>query len=149
MTTYQTDPREGAKMIAKLAEDALSAFRADDKNAYAELVKQYEGAAVVVGVFGIGAVTLAVQKGAVKVNPDTKDVGKLSGRAAVYSGTVAAIADGKLTVMEAYHRNELVVRAPSATLHEAYDSFCKHAESALKSKRLRKNLAEFRKFAGV
>lgn len=149
MAIYQTDPRAGNEEMMKLAKDALAAFRADAKKAYAELIKQYEGSTVVVGVFGIGSVSLSVEKGEVKLNPDAREVKEVRGRGAIYPETIVAISEGRLTVMEAFHQKGIVVHSGSENLHEAYESFCRHSEAALKSKRLQKTLKEFRAFADV
>lgn len=143
------DPQEGAKAVAKLAEEALAGFKADAKGAYSELVKQYDGASATVGVFGMGSVLVTVKGGEVHFNSDEKRKDKVRGVGAISPEALVAISEGKMTVMDAYHRGEVVVRAGSESLHEGYDSFVRHSESALKSKRLQKTLEQFRKLADV
>ncbi|WP_299635758.1 hypothetical protein [uncultured Ruegeria sp.] len=142
-------PEEGAKAVEKLAEDALAGFRADAKKEYAELVKQYEGASATVGVFGMGSVEVSVMSGEVHINPNQKRKGKGRGVGAISPEALVAISEGRMTVMDAFHRGEIVVRAESAALHEGYDSFIRNSEAALRSKRLQKTLAQFRKIADV
>ena len=116
------DPEEGAKAVAKLAEDALAGFKADAKGAYSELVKQYEGVSASVGVFGMGSVLLSVAKGEVHINPDDKRRGNHRGAGAISPEALVAISEGKMTVLDAFHRGEVVVRAESDALHEGYDT---------------------------
>ncbi|MBL3596353.1 hypothetical protein JMM63_12345 [Rhodovulum sulfidophilum] len=142
-------PEDGAKAVEKLAADALAGFKADAKKEYAELVKQYEGASATVGVFGMGSVEVSVLSGEVHINPGAKRMGEQRGVGAISPEALVAISEGKMTVLDAFHRGEIVVRAGSEALHEGYDSFLKNSEAALKSNRLQKTLAEFRKMADV
>jgi hypothetical protein len=145
------DPKkhEGRQVIEELAHKALKAFSADAKKDYEHLVKAYDGCNAVVGIFGMGSVTVAVSKGEVHINPDPKQVPtKTIGRGATYAETLVALSQGELTALEAFHKGDLVARAESNELHKAYGFFVKFSDAALRSERLQHVLEEFRTKAG-
>jgi hypothetical protein len=153
MTTKHSGTREpkqnGTKVLADVASEALEAFRAEAPEAYGELVKAYEDHAAIVGVFGVGSVTVAVQGGKVYVNPEKGVAGaKAVGRGAVYPETIAAIASGEMTILDAFHRGELIARAESSQLHRAYGFAVKFSDVALRSKRLQETFRVFREKTG-
>ncbi|MDJ0765583.1 MAG: hypothetical protein QNJ97_21555 [Myxococcota bacterium] len=141
----------GQELVEKFAHDALEAFRADLPDAYGELVKTYNGQAVSAGVFGMGMVVVDVRDGKVRINPrPSKKNAPIVGRGATYPETIAALATGKLTVLDAYHKGDLAVQArKSQSLHDGYNEMTKYADGALKSKRLQKVFAEFCKAADI
>ena len=140
------DPKgnENQQTIEDLAHKALGAFRSDAKKEYDTLVKAYEGCNAVVGIFGMGSVTVAVSKGEVHINPNPKQVStKTVGRGATYPETLVALSKGQLTALEAFHRGDLVARAESGDLHTAYGFLVKFSDAALRSARLQGVLGEF------
>jgi hypothetical protein len=143
------DPREGGAFLERIAKDALEAFRRDCEEEYDTLVKKYDDSAVAVGVFGVGAVTLAVTKGEVHVNPPAEKCPRLRGRGAVYPETVIAIAEGRTTALDAFHRGDLLARAESSELHRAYEYFVRFSDAVMRSKRLQKTLQAFREEIGI
>ena len=141
----EQESREGRKTVAHLARRAIDAFKADARADYDELVKTYEGRSAVVGVFGLGSVTIAVSGGEVHVDsPDRAKETKLIGRGATYPETILALAEARMTPLEAFHTGDLVVRAPSDDLHTAYGLMVKMSDSAIKSPGLQEVLKEFR-----
>lgn len=138
--------RPGDETLEKYARRALEALKADLPQVHAELVRAYEGQAVAVGVFGLGMVVLSIKNGAAQVNPPAKQTGTLVGRGATYPETIAELAAGRLTVLEAYHRGDLAVQSGrSETLHEGYNRMLKYSDAALKSKRLNEVFEDFRR----
>lgn len=139
------DPRRGREIVADLAQQAIEAFRADSKKDYEELVKSYEGCTAVVGIFGLGSVTIAVSGGKVYVDAtDRKRSTKLIARGAAYPETIVALSEGRLTPLEAFHTGDIVVRAESEELHKAYGLMVKMSDSAIRSERLQGVLKKFR-----
>jgi hypothetical protein len=141
----QVDPRRGREIVADLAQQAIEAFRTDSKKDYDQLVKSYEGCSAVVGIFGLGSVTIAVSGGAVHVNPSDRARGtKLIARGAAYPETIVALSEARLTPLEAFHTGDIVVRAESEELHKAYGLMVKMSEGAIRSERLQGVLKRFR-----
>jgi hypothetical protein len=142
-------PPKGNDLVAEYARKALEAFRADLPDAYKEIVKQYEGHAVSAGVFGMGMVMVAVQDGEVQINPKGKPA-KLLGRGATYPETIAALATGKLTILDAYHKGDVAVQAArSSSLHDGYNRMIRYSDSALRSNKLQQVFTEFCKAARI
>jgi hypothetical protein len=129
--------------LAKFATRAVDAFREEDGDAYAEVVKAFEGRSADIAVFGHGRFNLSVEKGQVRVAPRLRG-GANTARGAIYPETLIALAEGRLTPLEAHFKGDLIARAPSAELHRAYGYFVKFAETALRSARLQELLNEFR-----
>jgi hypothetical protein len=145
------DPKkhEGRQVIEELAHKALKAFSVDAKKDYQHLVKAYDGCNAIVGIFGMGSVTVAVSKGEVHINPNLKEVlTKTVGRGATYPETLVAISKGEITPLEAFFKGDLVTRAESNELHKAYGFFVKFSDAALRSERLQHVMEEFRTKAG-
>ena len=141
---------EGNDRIAKFAKAALDAFKKDSAATYRKLVKQFAGNTVSVGVFGVGKCTLAPKAGGVEVNPKSLGRSGLRARAGLHPETVAALLDGKMTVLEAYHTGDLVVQTvDSGRLHEAYTAFVQHSDAALRGKNFNAVAREFRAYLGV
>lgn len=157
MPTYdKRDPDKGAPnprrddLVERFARSALEAFRADMPEAHAELTKAYEGSAVAAGVFGLGMVVVAVKDGEVHINPEPSVKTKMLGRGAAYPETIAALATGRLTVLEAYHKGDIAVQASkSDLLHDGYNRMVRYSDAALRSTRLQKVFAEFCKATGI
>jgi hypothetical protein len=136
--------KKGNDLVAEFAHKALEAFRSDLPDAYADLVKTYEGSAVAAGVFGLGMAVVAVRDGNVQINPPAKDAPRMLGRGATYPETIAALAAGKLTVLEAYHKGDLAVQsAKSSTLHDGYNRMVRYSDAALRSAKLQRVFKEF------
>jgi hypothetical protein len=139
---------EGQRQLAEIAQRALEAFRADAREAYAQLVKEYDDSSAVIGVFGLGAVTLTVSGGEAVIHEKAPDKpGRLVARGAAYPETILALSEGRITPVEAFHSGDLVVRAPSEELHRAFGLLVKHSETAIRSARLQEVLREFRALA--
>ena len=139
---------EGQGQFAAIARRALEAFRADAQEAYAQLVKEYDNSSAVIGVFGMGSVTLAVRGGEAAIHEQAPDKpGRLVGRGAAYPETILALSEGRVTPVEAFHSGDLVVRAASEELHRAFGLMVKYSESAVRSERLQDVLKEFRALA--
>jgi hypothetical protein len=138
-------PKRGGNVVAELAQRAVEAFRADSKKDFEQLVKTYDGCNAVVGIFGLGSVTIAVSGGEVYVDPaDRVRDTKFIGRGAAYPETIVALSEGRLTPLEAFHTGDLVVRADSEELHKAYGLMVKMSDGAIRSERLQGVLKEFR-----
>jgi hypothetical protein len=140
---YQRE-RRGDEMMADLARQALEAFRADMSKEYEQLVKTYDGSAAAVGLFGVGSVTIAVQDGEVTINPPAEKCPPMLGRGATYPEVILALAHGRMTGLDAFHRGDLLIQVDdSEELHRAYDFFVRFSEPALRSQRLRGVLKQF------
>lgn len=142
---------DGQKLIEKFAHAALEAFRDDLPEAYGELVKNYNEKAVCAGVFGMGMVVIDVHKGKVRINPKANNSNPpVIGRGAAYPETIAALATGQLTMLEAYHKGDLAVQAAkSQSLHDGYNEMVKYSDDVLRSKKLKKIFDEFAKTANI
>lgn len=142
---------EGQRRFTEIARRALEAFRADSQEAYAQLVREYDNSSAVVGVFGLGSVTLAVSGGEATILDKAPEKGdrqtRLVGRGAAYPETVLALSEGRVTPIEAFHSGDLVVRAPSEELHRAFGLMVKYSDTAVRSDRLQEVLKEFRELA--
>ncbi|MDH4185376.1 MAG: hypothetical protein OEV08_00135 [Nitrospira sp.] len=139
---------ESSKKLASLANDALKAFREDNPQAFKELVEVYSGKSADLALFGHGKFHIAVKKGEVEIQPDKIQGSGATGRGATTPETLMAILEGKLTVLEAFHKGDLVARANSAELHRAYDFFARFSDAAMRSKKLQKVLSDFRSTFG-
>lgn len=141
---------DGNQTVANLLRQAVDAFSADAKEDYAALVREYEGESAVVGIFGMGSATIGVNGGKVVVGNDER-AGKARsvGRGSTYPETIVALAEGRMTVLEAFHTGDIVVRAPSEDLHKAYGLAVKMTGAAIGSKRLQSVMKEFRSVASV
>lgn len=139
---------EGQRHFAEIARRALEAFRADAQEAYAQLVREYDNSSAVIGVFGMGSVTLAVSGGEATILDKAPDnPSRLIGRGAAYPETVLALSEGRITPVEAFHSGDLVVRASSEELHRAFGLMVKYSDTAVRSERLQAVLKEFRERA--
>ena len=139
------DPQRGRKLVADLAQRAIEAFRTDARKEFDQLVKTYEGCGAVVGIFGLGSVTITVHDGSVHVDAaDRARETKLLARGAAYPETVIAISEGRMSPLEAFHTGDLVVRAPSEELHKAYGLMVTLSDAAIRSSRLQGVLKDFR-----
>lgn len=143
---------DSQRHFADIARRALEAFRADAKEAYTQLVKEYDNSSAVIGVFGLGTVTLTVSGGeaAVHEKADEKALEKparLVARGAAYPETILALSEGRVTPIEAFHSGDLVVRAPSEELHRAFGLMVKYSDTAIRSEQLQGVLKEFRELA--
>lgn len=137
-------------VVERFARQALDAFREDMPDAHAELVKAYEGSSVSAGVFGVGMVTVAVSGGQVHINPGSDVKAKIVGRGATYPESIAAMASGKLTVLEAFHKGDIAVQTGnSEALHDGYNRMVRYSDAALRSSRLQKVFVEFCKATGI
>lgn len=142
--------RDGDEAVANLLQKAVDAFSRDAKEEFQRLVKAYEGSNAVVGIFGMGSVTIGVSGGKVRVGSAEK-MGKTRflGRGATYPETIVALAEGRMTPLEAFHTGDIVVRAPSDELHKAYGLAVQMSDAAIRSKNLQGVLREFRAKANV
>lgn len=139
---------EGQHRLAEIARHALEAFRADSQEAYAQLVREYDNSSAVIGVFGLGAVTLTVSGGEAAIQDKVQEKPlRLIGRGAAYPETVLALSEGRVTPIEAFHSGDLVVRAPSEELHRAFGLMVKYSDTAVRSEKLQEVLKEFRELA--
>jgi hypothetical protein len=129
--------------LAKIAAAAVDVFRDENPEAFAELIEAFEGRSADLAVFGHGRFNLSVEHGQVSVEPRMRG-GADTARGAIYPETVVALAEGRLTPLEAHFKGDLIARAPSADLHLAYGYFVKFADSAMRSERLQELVAEFR-----
>lgn len=147
MASYE---KKEKNVVVEHMRKALEAFRADMPEAYAEVTRRYEGGSISVGVFGVGMASVAVHKGQVEIAPNAKGQARMLGRGAAHPETLAALAKGKMTLLDAFHRGELVVQAEqSQTLHEGYNLMAKYGDSALRSARLQEVFAAFCEAAGI
>ncbi|MGK9236347.1 hypothetical protein KXS07_31485 [Inquilinus limosus] len=137
--------REGDRLVAEMVQGTLDALREEAREQYNKLLEQYRGTAAAVGIFGVGSVTLAVVEGQIQVNPPADRVPPLRGRGALYPETLVAISEGQMTILDAFHRGELVARANAEDLHRAYDSFTEVTEVAIRSSRIREVVSRFSK----
>jgi hypothetical protein len=135
--------REGDRLVAEMVQGTLDALREEASEEYNRLLEKYRDTAAAVGIFGVGSVTLAVMDGQILVNPPAERTPSLRGRGALYPETLLAITEGRMTVLDAFHRGELVARANSEDLHGAYDSFTEVTEVAIKSQRMRQVVSRF------
>lgn len=146
---YRYSPEEGSKRVADFAERAIKAFQADAPEQFQQLVKEYEGHSAVIGLFGVGSTSVSVRGGKVSVaNTNGKGkskTGAITARAATYPETVVAIAEGRITPLEAFHVGDLVVRTESDELHRAFGLMVQMTDSALRSTKMQDVLADFRK----
>lgn len=134
--------------LKEVAEQVLEVLHADLPEQYAELVEAYDGQSVVVGVFGMGAVTVAVAGREVLLDPTGDERRPLLGRAATYPEVISALARGNVTVLDAFHRGDLVVQAEDPEeLHRAYDFIVRFSDAAMRSERLRGILELFERRA--
>ncbi len=85
----------------------------------------------------------------VGIEPDAVRVEVSTGRGAVAPETLIAIVEGKLTPLEAFFKGDLIARANSADLHQAYNYFVKFSDAALRSERLQEILVRFRQMCKV
>jgi len=135
-------PPSGDGDLARFATRAVEAFREENADAYAELVKEFEGRSADLSVFGHGRLNISVTDGEVRVDPLLRG-GAEAAHGAIYPETLVALAEGRLTPLEAHFKGDLIARAPSADLHRAYGYFVKYADTALRSDRLQSLLKEF------
>jgi hypothetical protein len=141
--------KEGNRALEGIAREALDAFRHDAREAYERLVREYEGSAAVVGVFGLGSVTVAVRDGEVHINPEAGKCPKVIGHGATYPETVVDLAEGRTTVLKAFHAADLVVRVDDPQeLHRAYSLAVEFTDPVVRSDRLQHVLRRFRDVAG-
>jgi hypothetical protein len=131
------------KRLAALAQEAAGAFREDNPDAYEELLRAFEGKSADVGLLGHGGFHVEVRKKKLSVEANAFQGGSTA-HGVTTPETLLDIADGRLTPLEAYFKGDLMVRAKSAELHQAYDYLVKFSESALRNKRLRDIVEEFR-----
>lgn len=135
---------ETSRRTAELAEEAVKAFREENKDAYRELTGTFEGKSADIVLLGNGRFHVSVQKGEVRIEPDV-----LRGSAGVARGmispeTLIDILEGRRTPLEAFFAGDLIARADSEDLHLAYNTFVKFADTALRSKRLNEMLGRFK-----
>lgn len=135
--------REGDRLVADMVQRTLDVLREDARDQFEKLLAQYRDTATAIGVFGVGSVTLAVLDDEARVNPPAERLRAVQGRMAIYPETLQAITEGRMTVLDAFHRGELVARANSDDLHRAYDSFTEVSETAFRSPKMREVLAQF------
>ena len=141
-------PQGERRQLAEFARRALEAWRSDATAEYEQLVKTYEGCSAVVGVFGLGSITVTVSGGVAQVHEEAPDrQPKVIGRGAAFPETIVALSEGRITPIEAFHAGDLVVRADSEELHRAYGLMVKMTDSAVRSKRLQSVLKDFRAMA--
>jgi hypothetical protein len=142
-------PPKGNEQLARIAEQALVAFRTDCPAEFATLVRAYENSSAAVGVFGLGNVTLAVKDGEVRINPPTEDCPPLVGRGATYPEVISALARGQITALDAFNRGDMLVRtAETDELHKAYTFFAEFCGKALESRKLIDVLSTFEEVVG-
>jgi hypothetical protein len=128
--------------LAKLAGRAVDAFREENGDAFEELVREFEGQSADLAVFGHGRFNITVDGGQVRIEARLRG-GAATARGAIYPETILALAEGRMTPLEAHFKGDLIARAPSADLHRAYGYFVKFADSAMQSERLQELLKEF------
>lgn len=134
-----------SKKLSRMAMKSVDIFKKENPKEFKELVKQFEGKSADVALFGHGNFHISVKKSDIKIIPD-KVLGRASsGRGAIYPETLIAILEGKLTVMEAFHKGDLIARSDSPNLHLVYTNFVKYSDTALRSKQMQVLLAKFRK----
>jgi hypothetical protein len=137
--------REGDQLLAEMVKATLATLREEARDQYGRMVEEYTKKAAAIGVFGVGSITLAVLDGEVQINPQSDRIEVLGGRAAIYPETLTAISEGRMTVLDAFHRGELVARANSDELHRAYNNFTAISDVAARSPRIREIIAQFTK----
>ena len=140
---YGTQSDSGDK-LARLAKEALQAFREDNPDAYKELVQAYDGKSADLALLGHGRFHVSVSKGEVEVLPNEVRGKGVTGLGATTPETLMAIVEGRITPLEAFFKGDIVARAHSDELHQAYNYFVRFSEAALRSKRLQKVASEFR-----
>lgn len=143
-TGKPSKPGESSRDLAALAEDAIRAFREENPEPYQELVKVFEGKSADVALLGQGKFNISIHNGEVCIEPNVSRGGACTGRGAVAPETLMAIVEGKLTPLEAFFKGDLIARADSADLHQAYSYFVKFSDAALRSERLQEILNRFR-----
>jgi hypothetical protein len=140
-------PREasvtpGDQVVANRARQAIATFKADNPAEFLELVREFDGRAANIAVFGTGRMNVRVTHDDVTIDPGLGDGENASG--AIYMETAQAIMQGRITPLQAYFRGDIIVRAPSEDLHRAYGFFVKFAELALTSSAMREHFDDFR-----
>lgn len=131
--------------IAQIARQAVDAFRDEDPDAYAELARAFEGRGADLALLGgHGAFHAEVRDGEVVIDPGRVGAKPLTARGAASPETLIAIAEGRVTPLEAFFKGDVVAQARSADLHIVYGYFVKFADSALTSKGLQEVLGRFR-----
>lgn len=132
--------------LAKLAHEAVEAFRKDNPDAYDELVRTFEGRGADLALLGgHGRFHAEVRDGEVVIDPDAVGSTPVTARGAASPETLMAILEGRGTPLEEFFRGNVIARAASADLHIAYGYFVKFAEAALTSQglqRVRKRFAQ-------
>lgn len=147
---WLTQKPEGQRQLADIARRALEAFRSDAQEAYAQLVREYDNSSAIIGVFGMGSVTLTVSGGEAAIQDKVPDKpARLVARGAAYPETILALSEGRMTPVEAFHSGDLVVRAPSEELHRAFGLMVKYSDSAIRSEKLQEVLKDFRELASA
>jgi|GEM_PF-3470589 len=136
---------EKSREIASMAEEAVRTFREENKEAYAELTRTFDGKSADVVLLGNGRFHVSVQGGELKIEP-----GRVKGEAGVARGlispeTLFEILEGRRTPLEAFFAGDLVAQANSKDLHLAYNNFVTFADTALRSQRLNEMMGRFRK----
>lgn len=130
--------------IAELAREAVEIFRNENPDAYEELVRAFEGKGADLALLGgHGTFHAEVRDGRVEIDSSRVGASPLTGRAAAAPETLLAIAEGRLTPLEAFFKGDVVAQAHSADLHLAYGYFVKFADAALTSEGLQRVLRRF------
>ena len=131
--------------IAEIAQQAVDAFREENPDAYEELARTFEGRGADLALLGgHGAFHAEVRDGQVVIDPGRVGGSPLTARGAASPETLIAIAEGRITPLEAFFKGDVVAQARSADLHIVYGYFVKFADAALTSKGLQDVLGRFR-----
>lgn len=133
-----------SREIASMAEEAVKVYQEENKEAYNELIKTFDGKSTDLVLLGNGRFHVSVRNGSLKIEPDV-----MRGEAGVARGligpeTLLELLDGKRTPLEAFFAGDLVAEADSKDLHLAYNSFVRFADTALRSQRLNEMLGRFK-----
>jgi hypothetical protein len=132
---------QGDRAVATQAQQMINTFRAENPTEFAEAVREFDGQAANLAVFGFGRMNVRIAGGQVSVQPGLA-TGDMA-RGAIYLEALQAIRQGVLTPLQAYFRGDIVVNAPAEDLHRAYGFFVKFAELALASEPMRDHLNTF------
>lgn len=133
---------QGDQLVANRARQAITTFKSANPAEFLELVREFDGRAANVAVFGTGRMNVHVANNDVTIQPGLGEGELTSG--AIYMEAAQAIMGGRLTPLQAYFRGDIIVRAPAEDLHRAYGFFVRFAELALASDVMRQHFDDFR-----
>jgi len=140
----QYQSRDSSKELSELAKSVITTYSKENPKAFESLIEKYNGESADVAIFGVGKIHIKVNNGEVSVDSD-RSFGKGStGMGAVHPKTIVSIVEGKMTVIEAFHKGDLIAQSKSDNLHRVYNDFVQYSETLIESDQNPKYYDRFR-----